>query len=249
MEHHLCVILYSKYSQLSIEVMKTLENSPVNIIDIVGITPVCIDNEEIRTRILKANQINISTVPCILIVYPTGGVEKYEGHDVIKWIEQTLSKYTPPPPREPPPPPQREPPPPPITPPQKHLKKKQRKNQQIELSESESDSNYESNSDSESVEEYVEPKRQHPKKQTSSLRSKSTKSKNKDNSDFNRPPVAIRNGPGGYVIADGFEDSGKTNSTRPTKQIVTGGVDLMSTAMAMQKERESVDSKNNQRPI
>lgn len=256
MEHHLCVILYSKYSQLSVKLMKALETAPVNLADTVGLTPVCIDNEEIRARILKANQIDISSVPCILIVYPAGGVEKYEGNDAVKWVEQTVYKYmSPPPPQPPPPPPQpqspllrksrieeekRSPSPQTRRPPKKKQSKKP-----IQVEES---------SESEE-EEYVKPKSSSKKSQKRPKVSLTNmEDLNDDDEDIVRPPVAVRSGPGGYDVTDDFGQPNEPNRvarTRPSTQIATGGgTDLMSAAMAMQKERESVDSKsNNQRPI
>lgn len=255
MEHHLCVILYSKYSQLSVNLMKALETAPVNLANTVGLTPVCIDNEEVRARILKANQIDISSVPCILIVYPAGGVEKYEGNDAVKWVEQTVYKYMPPPPPPPQPRPQPPPRPPrpsriqeeersPSPPPQRPPRKKPSKKQQLPVESSESE------------EEYVTPKRPPPKKPPPRPKAPLTNIEDLDDEeeDIVRPPVAVRSGPGGYDVTDDFgqpNDSNREARTRPTTQIATGGgTDLMSAAMAMQKERENVDSKsNNQRPI
>ena len=224
--------------------MKALETAPVNLANTVGLTPVCIDNEDIRARILKANQIDISSVPCILIVYPNGGVEKYEGKDAVKWVEQTVYKYMPPPP-----------PSLPIrekevrSPSPLHYRNSKKKNHKKQIHEE----------SSESEEEYVKPKRPPSKKiQNSSSRSKTSLTKienlNDEKEDIARPPVAVRSGPGGYDITNEFGQPNESNTEErkgPTTQVSTsGGGDLMSAAMAMQKERESVESKsNNQRPI
>ena len=80
---------------MSNKMMDALNSCPVDLKMLVGLSPVCIDNELIRKQILKPNKIEILTVPCILIVYNTGSVEKYEGGSAFEWIEETVSKYMP----------------------------------------------------------------------------------------------------------------------------------------------------------
>lgn len=76
-----------------------------------------------------------------------------------------------------------------------------------------------------------------------------------------RPPVGVRTGPGGYDITSEFGEPQEPNRDasrhmRTSTQPVTGkGKDLMAAALAMQKERESVEATQpravptNQRPI
>uniref|UniRef100_A0A6C0H2L4 Thioredoxin domain-containing protein n=1 Tax=viral metagenome TaxID=1070528 RepID=A0A6C0H2L4_9ZZZZ len=108
----LCVLLYSKYSPMSNKLMSALSSCPVDLGSTVGLNPVCIDNEDVRKRLLKNGKIELSIVPCVLIVYRSGGVEKYEGNAAFQWIEEAVSKYAPPPPPPPPPMPQPQPQPP-----------------------------------------------------------------------------------------------------------------------------------------
>jgi hypothetical protein len=92
----LCVLLYSKYSPMSNKLMTALSSCPLDLKTLVGLSTVCVDNEEIRKQILKKdNKIEISSVPCVLIVYNTGGVEKYEGRSAFEWIEETINRYLP----------------------------------------------------------------------------------------------------------------------------------------------------------
>jgi len=92
----LCVLLYSKYSPMSNKLMTALSSCPLDLKMLVGLSTVCVDNEEIRKQILKKdNKIEISSVPCVLIVYNTGGVEKYEGGSAFEWIEETINRYMP----------------------------------------------------------------------------------------------------------------------------------------------------------
>ena len=81
---------------MSNKLMTSLSSCPLDLKMLVGLSTVCIDNEEIRKQILKKdNKIEISSVPCVLIVYNTGSVEKYEGGSAFEWIEETISRYVP----------------------------------------------------------------------------------------------------------------------------------------------------------
>ena len=77
MDFHLCILLYSKYSPMSTKLLTAMQSSPVDLTNAIGLSTICIDNEDIREQILTASKIDVSTVPCILIVYRNGGVEKY----------------------------------------------------------------------------------------------------------------------------------------------------------------------------
>jgi hypothetical protein len=53
---------------------------------------ICIDNKDIRKKILKSKTLLVKAVPCILILYPDGGVEKYEGGTAFRWVEEIINK-------------------------------------------------------------------------------------------------------------------------------------------------------------
>ena len=89
---------------MSTKLLTALSSCPVDLATTVGLNSVCIDNDQVRKRILKNGKIDINTVPCVLIVYRSGGVEKYEGVGAFQWIEEAVSKFAPPPPPPPPPP-------------------------------------------------------------------------------------------------------------------------------------------------
>ena len=255
---------------MSSKLMTALESCPVNLNTTVGLTPVCIDNEEVREQILTANKIDISTVPCVLIVYRTGGVEKYEGGSAFHWIDETVRKHMPPPPPQMPAAPQ--PVQKPLSP-QPQPRRKRPRRPEPEYYEEE----YES-----SEEDYIPepPRRKRPKKRPS-LRKPIDEPQGTSMEDLGlppddeepiqqesnippRPPVGVRSGPGGYDMTSEFGEMQEPNRDasrhmRPSTQPATGkGNDLMAAAMAMQKEREAVDVKQphavgnvstNQRPI
>ena len=80
------VLLYSKYSNYSKKFIDLYKNSKLDI----HISLVCIDNEKIRKRIVKSKDIDIQNVPCLLIIYENGKVDKFEGKDSFIWINDII---------------------------------------------------------------------------------------------------------------------------------------------------------------
>ena len=111
MELRTCTLLYSNYSPKSNELLQNLRNCPVNLEAMVGLSFLCVDNEKIRKKIVKSKNIQINSVPCLLILYNTGDVEKFEGTRVFEWIDDIVRHNLPPqqPPQQPPPPVQQQP--------------------------------------------------------------------------------------------------------------------------------------------
>jgi hypothetical protein len=210
----LCVLLYSKYSPMSTKLMTALSECPIDLGATVGLNTVCIDNQDVRKRLLKNGKIEISVVPCILIVYRSGGVEKYEGDAAFQWIDEAVSKYSPPPP-PPPPQPQAQAPPPPQNqePPQLYRKNERVKRRPIVEEEEE-----EEEAEEEEEEEYIPPPKTSRKTKTSQKSKKETSMEDLGFDSFDKKE---------FVVS---EDTIK-NSVK--------GKDLLSTAAAMQKERES----------
>ena len=112
----LSVLLYSNYSPKSKQIMQLIQNCGFDFVAATQLVFFSIDNENIRRRILANKQIQISSVPCILIVYDDGGVEKYEGATCFRWINEIIQKNLPPLPPPPPPPPPPQPQPTPFMP-------------------------------------------------------------------------------------------------------------------------------------
>ena len=92
MEITYSALFYSKYSNSSNKFLQMLTDSRIDFSKTIGLVTVCIDNEKIRKRILNSKNIKIEHVPCILNLYNDGGVEKYEGNDAFKWLEEIISK-------------------------------------------------------------------------------------------------------------------------------------------------------------
>lgn len=266
MEHQLCVLLYSKYSPLSKQLMSALESSPVNLTTTVGLQTVCIDNEEIREQIYKSNKVDISTVPCVMIIYGSGGVEKYEGDRAFQWIEETVRKHMPSPPVQMPMPQPQLKPQPQATP----RRKKPRRKEPEPYYENE----FESSEDefapppkprrrrpsAEKTKKKSSPKK-HPPMASTSIEDLDSEEEHPVNHLPPRPPASIRTGPSGYDLTSEFGEMQEPNRDmsgrmRASTEPATGqGNDLMAAAMAMQKERDSDTTRPiggpppNQRPI
>jgi predicted metal-dependent peptidase len=88
-------ILYSKYSSFSKNFINIIETSSIDLASMFNIKLVCVDNENIRNTILKCKKIDIKSVPCVLIIYEDGVVEKYEDTYAFNWIDEIIKKYSP----------------------------------------------------------------------------------------------------------------------------------------------------------
>lgn len=83
------VVLYSKYSPQCRRILQVYDEHSMDYIRLI-----CIDNANIRKRI-SASKLGISTVPCVLLVYPDRKVEKFDGQGVMDWIMQQIRQNTP----------------------------------------------------------------------------------------------------------------------------------------------------------
>ena len=220
MQHQLCVLLYSKYSPQSQKLVTALQQSPVDIGAIMGLTLVCIDNEDVRTKIQKATSVDVNSVPTVLLVYQDGGVEKYEGERAFLWSQQIIQQFSPPPP----PPPTPTPTPPPAQVPA-------------------------TISTTEQEEEIQEPppiKKTRSKRNKTSKKITKIEDLDSDSDEDNEikpPPVGIRQGAGNYELSQSFGEIQEPNRDSRS-HTSSGSTDLMAMAQAMQKEREVSASKS-----
>ena len=85
-------LIYSKYSDFSKKLLNIIENSGIDFINIFKIKLLCADNENIRKTILKSKTLDIKNVPCILLVYEDGKIEKYDDLNAFKWVDEIIQK-------------------------------------------------------------------------------------------------------------------------------------------------------------
>lgn len=84
------IFLYSKYSDACRYLYQYVKNIEI-------IHKLCLDNSKIKEQILNS-KINVTTVPCIALYYPTGTVELLEGQKAFEWVHvniQPLSIFQP----------------------------------------------------------------------------------------------------------------------------------------------------------
>lgn len=94
MEIQYTVLLNSRYSLPCQNFLNTLVQSGIDYKNLLKFVQVNIDNEQIRKQILNSNNIDIKSVPCILLIYTDGSVEKYEGSDAFRWLDEIISNNT-----------------------------------------------------------------------------------------------------------------------------------------------------------
>ena len=92
MENSYCVLLYSKFSPVSLKILDLIKNSGFNLNKLINLQVVCVDNEIIRKRINKSKEIIIDKVPSVLVVHDDGNVEKYDNNKVFEWLNEIFKK-------------------------------------------------------------------------------------------------------------------------------------------------------------
>ena len=233
MNQQLCVLLWSKYSPQSKQLLQFLEQSPINLQALVGLVPICVDNKAVRNRILNDTTTEINSVPCVLNVFSDGTAEKYEGTQAVQWCQEMVRKYAPPPP----PPPQQ---------PRNQVRFSQpNPSENTEISE---------NYDSDDTEEEPVPKKQRKKSKGKNRKQRKKKaSKNQptaiddvisgsDDEMKSRPPVAVHSGANSYDFTDDFgtmEQPGQVDNTK-SKAAREKSAGIMDAVAAMQKERDAM---------
>ncbi len=84
------IVLYSKYSSKCQKFMEIFTKNPVPYIK-----PICVDNKIVRQQIFKSNNIRISTVPAVLLIYPQKKLEKFEGVHIFDWLLEQITANIP----------------------------------------------------------------------------------------------------------------------------------------------------------
>ena len=79
-------VLYSKYSNACKNIMKHSSDQLAS-----HIRFICIDKTDIRRMIEKSKKLIVKQVPCVVLYYPDGRVEKYEGPGVDEWILEQIA--------------------------------------------------------------------------------------------------------------------------------------------------------------
>lgn len=87
MEPQKSVLLYSKFSKNSDKLLNIIKESRIEF----NLQFVCIDNEKIRKQILQNNDIKVDLVPCILLIFSNGIIEKYDDIKAFQWVKDIIN--------------------------------------------------------------------------------------------------------------------------------------------------------------
>lgn len=80
------VCVYSRYSKASSSLLSIMEGN-------LDFRRLCIDHPEFRRIVLQDSQkFNIRQVPCILVFFSNGVMNKYEGDKAFSWAQETITK-------------------------------------------------------------------------------------------------------------------------------------------------------------
>jgi hypothetical protein len=83
------VVLFSKYSNACKKFADTVNNGNLNL----NFNYLCVDNKDVRNRILSSTDIEINQVPCLLVINEkSGSIDKYEGQDSFIWINDIIQQ-------------------------------------------------------------------------------------------------------------------------------------------------------------
>jgi hypothetical protein len=92
MDRKHCILLYSNYSQASIELLTYIKGLPLDFPKITGMTIICVDHEQFRDTLQKNG---IEYVPTLLVEYYKGATpnqtkQKFERDYIYMWIDQVM---------------------------------------------------------------------------------------------------------------------------------------------------------------
>jgi len=96
---HANVLFYSKFSNACKTFIALLDKVPELK---QNINMICVDNKEVRDRIMKNDKLEVKCVPCILRIYQTNGyIELFEGERSFQFLNTYLSQKPQPQPQQP----------------------------------------------------------------------------------------------------------------------------------------------------
>ena len=90
-QNDLYVLLYSNYSTSCSDLITQLKKYPLYFSHI---NLLCIDNEQLRKKILSSNLIKVTFVPCLLIVSNNGVTKQYENTQLFEFITEIIESNT-----------------------------------------------------------------------------------------------------------------------------------------------------------
>ena len=228
MEHNLCILLYSNYSEICVDLLKAIENCPIDIYKENSITLLCVDNKDIRKKIIECKNIKIKTLPTLLLIYDDDVIIKHEEQKVFDWIDNYVNK-------------------------QLASKKEETLQIQIEdLKKNISDIQYMYENQIKELVYKLEMTKLEMNKLEMNNKNNYDNYDDKNNSttieeleeEIIRPPFAgFRNGPNNYEMSDFGNQKQPERNPKKNYEIIDNKTSLMQQALSMQKERDVIDNR------
>jgi hypothetical protein len=92
MDRKKCVLFYSKASPESSKLINYISQLPIDLPTILGMSIICIDNDEFKA-VLQYN--NIHHVPTVVIQYYDDSKQKLQNSSIYTWINNIISELQP----------------------------------------------------------------------------------------------------------------------------------------------------------
>ena len=221
MEHNLCILLYSKYSEICVDLLKAIEICPIDICKENSITLLCVDNKDIRKKIIECKNIKIKTLPTLLFIYDDDVVIKHEEQKVFDWIDNYVNKQ---------------------------LASKKEETLQIQIEDlknniSEIQYMYETQIKELLYKLEMNKLEMNKKNNYDNYDNKNNSTTIEELEKNTRPLAGFRNGPNNYEMSDFGNQKQPERNPNKNYEIIDNKASLMQTALSMQKEREVIDNR------
>jgi len=225
-------VLYSKFSETSQNFINMLSKLPDDLKSNLSFNILSVDNPKIRKTILQDKNLNIKNVPCLLIVYNDSRVEKYEGSDAFRWIEEILTKINLQKQKE-----------------ELELQQKMLEQQALEqqrlLQQQQKEMEEQNEHEHEDEEEVIKkPKKKPVKKKKQNTKPVTNKSQYKTSIDDLDDLDELEMEDRGDIQEDFEYEPSSDRNSEPKNAMTEKKESLMSAALAMQKTRENLDESN-----
>lgn len=221
-------VLYSKFSQISQNFINMLSKLPDDLKSNLNFNILSVDNPKIRKTILQDKNLNIKNIPCLLIIYNDGRIEKYEGTDSFRWIEEILTKIN-------------------LQKQKEELELQQKMLEQQALEQQrlmQQQKEMEAENEDEEEEVIKKPKKKPPiKKKKQNTKPPTNKSQYKTSIDDLDELDELEMEDNGDIQED-FDYEPSDRNSEPKNAMTEKKESLMSAALAMQKTRENLDESN-----
>lgn len=91
MDRKLCVLVYSRFSEASKQLLDDIRALPFDLPRVTGMTLISVDNPVVRNKFIVEG---VTAVPCLLIQYFDNTKQKLQGEYITMWINTVVTEVT-----------------------------------------------------------------------------------------------------------------------------------------------------------